>query len=289
MEEEEDDDCILLDESEEVDNGDKVYMAGIDEVARGCVLGPMVICCYLISTDKEPRLRALKVKDSKSYKGDSGRRTRARVGIQLLELADQVIIKEISAQDISKRGEGELNKIEYELFLDAIKDIKLRLLPDRIVIDACGSPIKIQTIFSNHLLALKHKGFRPPTIIAESKADKNYPVVSAASIVAKEYREQWISVMNEAGHKFGSGYPGDEKTIQWLTARYKKDGKFPEITRLYWGTCDKIVNAVNKVKVKKVVKKHVDDNDPDALFGGISNILKELSVGAEEEGEETQD
>ena len=62
-------------------------------------------------------------------------------------------------------------------------------------------------------------------IVSESKADDKYPVVSAASIIAKvtrdELLEKWDYVetkssLIEIDHNFGCGYPSDPLTKKWL-------------------------------------------------------------------------
>ena len=62
-------------------------------------------------------------------------------------------------------------------------------------------------------------------VVSESKADDKYPVVSAASIIAKVTRDSlldnWEFVENKDGlryiqHNFGCGYPSDPLSKQWL-------------------------------------------------------------------------
>lgn len=89
-------------------------------------------------------------------------------------------------------------------------------------------------------------------IISESKADDNYPVVSAASIVAKVTRDnllnQWSFMEEKASNgtleisrEMGCGYPSDPKTKVWLRD-YLDDGfGFPSIVRFSWGTAKKIL------------------------------------------------
>lgn len=55
----------------------------------------------------------------------------------------------------------------------------------------------------------------------KSKADSLFPVVSAASIVAKVTRdsllENWVFEENiPYSRNFGCGYPGDPITVAWL-------------------------------------------------------------------------
>ena len=79
-----------------------------------------------------------------------------------------------------------------------------------------------------------------PRIIAEHKADLNYPVVSAASIIAKVERDADIAALRELHGDFGSGYPSDPDTIAFLELWMKTKGVHPEFSRKSWKTWEKI-------------------------------------------------
>ena len=53
-------------------------------------------------------------------------------------------------------------------------------------------------------------------IISSHKADRIFPVVSAASIIAKVERDSEIAILREQYGDFGSGYLTDEKTMMFL-------------------------------------------------------------------------
>ena len=73
-------------------------------------------------------------------------------------------------------------------------------------------------------------------IIAEHFADRKYIVVSAASIVAKTYRERHISELKKMYGDFGSGYPSAPQTISWIKNFYSREGHLPPIVRKSWKT-----------------------------------------------------
>ena len=73
-------------------------------------------------------------------------------------------------------------------------------------------------------------------IRSEHHADRNYPVVSAASIVAKVTRDAAIKRLHQKHGKFGSGYPSDSSTISYLKKSFESHKKFPNITRMSWLT-----------------------------------------------------
>ncbi|MEM4757798.1 MAG: hypothetical protein QW184_01435, partial [Nanopusillaceae archaeon] len=83
-----------------------------------------------------------------------------------------------------------------------------------------------------------------PELIVEIKADKKYPIVSAASIIAKVIRDREIDkIKKETGIDFGSGYPSDEKTINAIKENYEI---LKDYIRKTWFTVKKIRNEKQK-------------------------------------------
>ncbi len=89
-------------------------------------------------------------------------------------------------------------------------------------------------------------------IISMHQADATYPVVSAASIIAKVRRDELIEELKkEWGLDFGSGYPSDPKTRGFLLNWGKEhSGKFPEIVRQSWQTVENIREELKKAELK---------------------------------------
>lgn len=86
----------------------------------------------------------------------------------------------------------------------------------------------------------KEKGKHYTKIVAEHKADARYPVVSAASIIAKVSRDRAIKELGESlGLSIGSGYPSDQKTIDVIRENFKNE-QFRKNVREYWITIDGI-------------------------------------------------
>ncbi|MFB6076586.1 MAG: ribonuclease HII, partial [Candidatus Nanohaloarchaea archaeon] len=79
-------------------------------------------------------------------------------------------------------------------------------------------------------------------ITAEHGADDEYPVVSAASILAKSGREAHTGDLKEKyGVDFRTGYPHDSDTIDFLEDYLAEHGELPEETRLSWSTAQRLV------------------------------------------------
>jgi ribonuclease HII len=86
----------------------------------------------------------------------------------------------------------------------------------------------------------KEKGKRYTKIVAEHKADARYPVVSAASIIAKVTRDNAVKELEEQLNlDIGSGYPSDQKTIDAVKTNFKNP-EFKKYIREYWVTIDAI-------------------------------------------------
>ena len=74
----------------------------------------------------------------------------------------------------------------------------------------------------------------------EHKADLNHPVVSAASIVAKEKREsELVRLRRKFGVEFGSGYPADPKTKDFIKKNFDNE-KYKSLIRFSWKTVKKL-------------------------------------------------
>jgi ribonuclease HII len=79
-----------------------------------------------------------------------------------------------------------------------------------------------------------------PRIVAEHKADVNYAIVSAASIVAKVERDNQVAELRALHGDFGSGYPSDPDTIAFLESWVKSRSSQPEFARRSWKTWSRI-------------------------------------------------
>ena len=128
-----------------------------------------------------------------------------------------------------------LNKLEAQKMAEIINKLK----PDRAIID-CPS-INIPA-FARYLRKLvENKNIE---IIAEHKADTRYFVVGAASILAKVTRDREIKKIKEKiGIDFGSGYPSDEITQDFLERYWDK---YSGIFRKTWISYKKIVKKQNQ-------------------------------------------
>jgi len=199
---------------------------------RGSVLGSMFIGGVLIEEKDEDKLAKLGLKDSKLLSD----RKREKFVPQIKELAEATLVKELTAQQIDKlRQTISLNQVEIEVFLKLIEELK----PDKVIIDLLGSN---GDKFKLELKAKLGEEFEQLEVVAENKADVNYPLVSAASILAKSAREQNVrDIEDKYGIELKTGYPHDQLALQFMKDYLKEEGELPPEARASWSTCKRIV------------------------------------------------
>ena len=79
-------------------------------------------------------------------------------------------------------------------------------------------------------------------VVSQHNADELFPVVSAASILAKVRRDREMRAIEaEIGDTIGSGYSSDPDTITFLEKWIKKKGTLPPHTRTSWDTARRLL------------------------------------------------
>ncbi|MFX0096755.1 MAG: ribonuclease HII [Candidatus Hodarchaeota archaeon] len=210
----------------------KKKILGIDEAGRGPVFGPMIVCGALIDESKLEQLPQIGVKDSKSI----APKKRIALSARIVEILDGHILLEISPREIDESVEkNELNILEAKKMAELIE----KLRPDIAYVDSPQISTERYTRRIREGLSFK------PRIIAENYAETKYPIVAAASILAKVRRDQIINRIREKYGDFGSGYPADEKTKKFLLHWYKKYKSFPEEVRKSWKTIRNIMRKAD--------------------------------------------
>jgi len=201
-------------------------ICGVDEAGKGPVIGPLVVAAVAVKNAKE--IQDLGVKDSKQLNP-----------IKRKELSNIIkdkfdyTIEIIEAEKVDEyRKQNRLNDLNREAFEKLIS----KLNPNVAYVDAAdvnehrfGKQIKEKLTNENDT-----------DIISMHKADEKIDVVAAASIIAKEAREEEIRRLKKEIGDFGSGYPSDERTIKFLKTFYADNGKWPTGTRKSWKTIERI-------------------------------------------------
>lgn len=215
------------------------FLLGVDDAGRGPVIGPMCLAGVLIKKEKESNLKLAGAKDSKLLSPSQ----RENILNQIKNITPNFTFKLISPSEIDTgMGMGlNLNQVEALASASIINDLTLKLSPSeklklKIILD-CPS-INTEGWKQQLMGFIKDKSLEK-NILCEHKADFNYPVVSAASILAKVTRDGEIEKLKELiGEDFGSGYPSDPYTKAFLE-KHVLDFKKERIFRESWATWQK--------------------------------------------------
>jgi ribonuclease HII len=186
------------------------------------IAGPLVVAGVCCDEKQEAFLRKMGVRDSKLL--TPARRETLADAIEKT-VRDIVVLKVGPCKiDSHRRGGMSLNQIEGIKMAEVASFLK----PDKVYID---SPDRSIFKFGKFLeKMIQHE----PEIVLEHKADSRYPVVAAASIIAKVERDRDVAALREEHGDFGSGYPSDPVTKEWLRNWISNNSKFPDFVRRTW-------------------------------------------------------
>ncbi len=209
-------------------------LVGIDEAGRGSVIGPMIIAGVLV--EDEEYLKELNVRDSKEIDSEK----REELYEKITEVVKDYVVIKIPANEIDElRKRFSLNVIEAKKMAEIINILK----PKKAFVDCPQTSTEKFELLLKSMIELEDI-----EIIAENFADKKYPVVSAASIIAKVERDREVEkIKNMIGEDIGVGYPHDERTIRYLK---KIAPDFPDFVRKSWITVQDLINQKKQKNLK---------------------------------------
>ena len=201
-------------------------ICGVDEAGKGPVMGPMVVAA--VSVENAKLIEDKGFKDSKLLTPQ-----RRNELFKLIKENYRYAVEIIQPEEIDEyRRKNQLNLLNRKAFEKVI----IKLNPNIAYVDAAdvneerfGREIKSNLTNDNDT-----------DVISMHKADSKIPVVAAASIIAKQTRENEIKKLKEKIGDFGSGYPSDERTIKFLKSYFHDNSKWPSGTRKSWKTIDRI-------------------------------------------------
>ena len=206
-------------------NQKRIREIGVDEAGKGPVIGSMFVAGVL----NFEGLEKLGVKDSKRLSP-----TKREYLAKRIEDATEVFVVEMTASAIDERRKTHtMNEIMVERFSVVIAHFQ----PDKAIVDAAD--VKPERFAANIRTNYEKAIGREIEIISEFKADDRYPLVSAASIVAKVHRDRSVRAIEaKLGVEIGSGYPSDPKTVQFLKGVLKETDfdAIPGYIRKSWKT-----------------------------------------------------
>ena len=171
-----------------------MLVAGVDEAGRGAAIGPLVIAGVLVKEEDLPKLKEIGVKDSKLLSPHR----RETLAAEIKRIVQSYALEKLQPREIdvavrSGRKLHKLNRLEAQTMAKVIEALR----PDRVYVDAADV---LEDRFKHHILeCMPHR----VKIVSEHKADRRYPIVSAASIMAKVRRDAAISALWEEYGNFG--------------------------------------------------------------------------------------
>lgn len=194
-------------------------MFGCDEAGRGPVLGSMFVAC--VSGDEEAIPDD--VADSKTLSIQTIRTLAEQIRQQ--ETIETTVI-EVTTEEIDTATS--MTHVSADAYADAIDDVVCA--GDAGVIDAFTRGAEKAERLVTEQTAVD------VDLTAEHEADTTHAHVSAASILAKEARENHVDELAGVFGEVGSGYPSDGTTKQFLEEYVAEHETLPECARESWST-----------------------------------------------------
>ncbi|CAD2214146.1 Ribonuclease HII, putative [Angomonas deanei] len=218
-----------------------LMVLGIDEAGRGPVAGPMVYTGAMISlAEHDDLVRLCHVADSKQL--NLAARNTALASFSKLKTFQSFTVS-LTAEDISKAMLGRhgqtLNTISHDTAIDIIRQATLAATGKlcAVYVDTVGPPESYQARLSGRFPHLR--------CTVAKRADSKFPIVSAASIVAKTTRDDTVK---QLGVNVGSGYPSDPAAMQFVRSHLHRFFVFEKkynFIRQSWGPVLKIAADPN--------------------------------------------
>ena len=201
-------------------------VCGVDDAGRGSMIGPMVIAGISIEKKNINKLRKLGARDSKKLSP----KKRDFLYKEILKLVDDYHVIRIPPKTIDKYVfKHNLNHLEAKKMADVITHLKSEIS----YVDSCDVNA---TRFGREISDLSNKS----KVRSYHHADSRFVVVSAASIIAKVSRDRSIARLNK-NYEFGSGYPSDKKTVNFVKKMVSAKKPLPLFVRKSWKPVQKIL------------------------------------------------
>lgn len=206
-----------------------MLVCGVDEAGRGSVIGPLVIAGISIERSKIRYLSEIGVKDSKQLTPNS----REKLYKKIISVVSDYYVIKITPSIIDRSvNKNRLNELEGKYMAKVIKKLK----PHLAYVDSCDVNPRRFGILISKLSEIKK-------VHSSHHADRQFPVVSAASILAKVNRDRAIEKLR-IDHQIGSGYPSDIKTMEFIKKYIESYGNSPLFVRKSWKPVKIMLNRI---------------------------------------------
>ena len=176
-------------------------LCGVDEAGRGPILGPLVMAAVYASKEDVP----VGVRDSKQLSAAR----REELYKQIVKLPHEIVVVSAAEVDVAVE-QGRLNWLEADHTVALIKALGAK----KAVLDCPSRNLQAYAEYVRERVS-------GVDVHAQFKADEEFVVVAAASILAKVTRDRLVAALRlEAGFDFGSGYLTDPKTKEFLEEHF---------------------------------------------------------------------
>jgi ribonuclease HII len=202
---------------------------GVDEAGKGPVLGSMFAAAVVADPADLPE----DVGDSK----DIQPARREELAAIIRESATAVGVAEIPVDRIDA-DDTDMNTLTVKAHADALSQVASDGLSgyvdagdtnavrfERRVTDAVDADVDVR---------------------GEHGADETYPIVGAASIVAKVARDTHVAALADRYGDCGSGYPSDPTTREFLESYVADNEELPDCARASWQTSKDVLAAADQ-------------------------------------------
>ncbi len=211
----------------------RLGICGVDEAGRGSAMGPLVVAA--VFADDGEDLARMGVRDSKRLTP----RVRERLHSEIVSTYECRLVRAEAWEIDSMRASMSLNDVEMALFAKACGEFRaLRYYADCFSTDEASFSNTLSSMLGNAKVIARHGG------------DDMFPVVSAASIVAKVERDRAMEAISEEyGGDVGSGYPSDSRTMGFIESWIKEKGTPPREARASWEPVRKMILVSRNTKL----------------------------------------
>ncbi|KAL7712732.1 Ribonuclease [Entamoeba marina] len=238
---------------------------GIDEAGKGPVLGPMVYTAFF--TTSPEIVSTLGFKDSKVLTPEKRYQLYQEIKqTSCVGYATALLTPSFITHQMCSPNKISLNEIAYNAVLKLIEQIinQTKRQIKTVYADTVGPAATYKKTITQKFPQLKN-------VIVCPKADSKYPVVSAASIVAKVTRDG-------CNQNVGSGYPGDSNTTTWMAKSYDPVFGYPNLVRFGWETSKRILSSKNPIYVPfPYIREEKQPNETDTTYfssKGMSDVIE---------------
>ncbi len=191
------------------------------------MLGPLVVGAFACEATAIPAVVAAGARDSKqltpSRREEVYRRLESLGERRWISLPPRTIDRYVAR--------GRLNQLELEAFAELVRAVR----PDVAYVDACDPN---EERFGQRLATLAGGTVR---VVSRHRADRDLPIVGAASVVAKVRRDAELAELRTlVDEPLGTGYPSDPTTRDCVL-RHAADGRrVPPWMRRSWETVQRV-------------------------------------------------